>query len=90
MLRKNYFCYSICILFNYEGFLKFRIEEKQFLNISIYDLFGKKVYENEKIYYSGNNTLPLTDFINKNKSGLYIVTLNCSNFSINKRIILKK
>lgn len=73
-----------------EGYLKFRIEEEQFLNITIYDLFGKKVYENEKIYYSGNNTLPLTDFINKNKSGLYIVTLNCSNFSINKRIILKK
>jgi len=72
------------------GYLRFNLPEDDILHISIYDLYGKLILDHEKLFLEGNNSYSLSNFINQNNSGLYIIKLSSNNFIGKKTIIINK
>ncbi len=72
------------------GFLRFNLTENNLMKISIIDLCGKIVLEDEKLFFKGNNSYSLNNFISQNNSGLYIIKVFSSNFIGTKTIIVNK
>ena len=72
------------------GIMRFNLTESDKLNILIYDVYGKIVFRETKIFPEGNNSYSLNNFINKNSSGLYVIKVFSNNFVNSKTFIFNK
>ncbi len=72
------------------GYLRFDLTENETLNISIYDLYGKCVFDHKNFFLKGNNSYSLANFISQNNSGLYIIKLSSGNFLGTKSVLINK
>ena len=72
------------------GIMRFNLTESDKLNILIYDVYGKIVFRETKIFPEGNNSYSLNNFINKNHSGLYVIKVFSNNFVNSKTFIFNK
>ena len=72
------------------SYLRFNIKNNQYLEISIYNLLGERVFNKEQLFQKGNNTIQLFDFVKTNSSGLYFVELSSKNYYGKNIIILSK
>ena len=69
------------------SYLRFNLINDQELKIKIYNLLGEQVFYKEKLYYTGNNTVQLSSFLEDNKSGFYFIEVS-SKYYYGKDIII--
>ncbi len=72
------------------GYLRFDLPENDILHISVYNLYGKKLLDDQKSFIAGNNSYSLNTFINENNSGLYIIKVSSEKILGTRSITIAK